>query len=94
MAQTTVLAAAQTAAVSSDIVVPAGSQVSVSIFAAAGIPAGVRCSLLMKTPSKPERIAALTSINPSTLITGPGTFVVTRPLITAFGVNVGAFTES
>jgi len=94
MTQTTVLAAAQTAAVSSDIVVAPGSQVSVSIFAAAGIPAGVRCSLLLKTPGKPERIAALTSINPTALVTGPGTFVVSRPLITSFGVNVGAFTES
>lgn len=41
MAQNTILAAAQTAATSTDVVVAAGSQVTIGIFATGTIPDGV-----------------------------------------------------
>jgi len=94
MTQTTVLAAAQTAAASSNIVVVAGQQITVGLFASSEVPSPVRCSIFQKGPSGAQFIAALTGINVSTVLTGPGTFYVTRPVISTYGVNVGVYTES
>ena len=94
MAQTTVLAAAQTAAQSSDIVVAQGTVVSVGLFAAVDVPSTVRCAVFIKGPAGAQFIGALTGNTPTMLLSGPGTFYVSRPSLTAIGVNVGAFTEA
>jgi Ni,Fe-hydrogenase I small subunit len=96
MAQSTILASAQTAATSSDVVIAAGASAVVGIFAAAGvqIPEGVRCTVLQDTPGNDNAIKFLTAQEPTTVINGPGTFRVWRPAITAYGVNVGAFSEA
>jgi len=41
MAQATILASGQTATTSSDVVVAAGAQVTIGIFASAAVPSGV-----------------------------------------------------
>lgn len=94
MAQATILAAAQTAAQSTDIVVPAGTQVTVSLFAASKINQRVRCPIHQKGPTGSRVIGYLNGRTVSTVLSGPGTFFVTRPAITEFGLNVGVFTES
>lgn len=93
MAQSTVLAAAQTAAQSSDITVAVGAQVTVGLFASSDVPLPVRCSVWLKGPSGAQFISALTGVNTSTVLSGPGTFFVRRPVISDYGVNVGVFTE-
>lgn len=94
MTQTTVLAAAQTAAQSSDIVVAPGATVTVALFAASKINAGVRCPIHLKGPTASRVIGYLSGNGTSSVLSGPGTFFVTRPAITSYGLNVGVFTES
>ena len=94
MAQTTVLAAAQTAAQSSDITVSVGAVASVGLFAATEVPSTVRCAVYMKGPSGAQFIGALTGNNPTMLLSGPGAFYVSRPSLASIGVNVGVFTEA
>jgi hypothetical protein len=94
MAQNTVLAAAQTAATSTDIVLAAGESVTVGIFAATEIPNELRLSLRQDTPSGDNFVKHLTGREPSCVISGPGTFRVYRPLLTSFALDVGVFTET
>lgn len=94
MAQTTVLAAAQTAAQSSDIVVSPGTTATVSLFASGKISSRVRCPIHLKGPTGSRVIGWLSGRNVSTVLSGPGTYFVTRPSITEFGLNVGVFTEA
>lgn len=94
MAQTTVLAAAQTAAQSSDIVVAAGASVTVGLFAASDINMRVRCPIHIKGPTGSRVIGYLTGRDTSTVLSSPGTYFVTRPSITALGLNVGVFTDA
>lgn len=94
MAQATILASAQTAATSTDVVVAAGSQVTIGIFATGAIPAGVQVSVAVDTPGDDANATVLNNTRPNTVISGPGTFRAYRPDISAYGVNVGVFTES
>lgn len=92
MAQNTVLAAGTTAATSSDIVVAAGSQVTVGIFtaAAAGIGGNESVSVYMDTPGNDTLLFQLSGNDPARVITGPGTYRAVRGVVaTSFGV----FTE-
>lgn len=91
MAQTTVLSAGTTAATSTDIVVAAGSVVTVGLFSAVKVPASVRCPVHIDGPTGSQVIGALSGNNVTLTLSGPGTFFVTRPVV---GVSVGVFTEA
>ena len=92
MAQSTILAAGTTAAVSSNISVAAGTSIIVGIFVDSGnIPNGVQLNLVMDTPGQDVSIAKLTTSTPAVLLTGPGTFRVIRAAITT---AVGSFTDT
>lgn len=96
MAQTTILAAAQTAGTSTDITVADGSSVKVGLFAATGtgpIPAKVLATVYEDTPGDDNPIAQLSGANPTVVLTGPGTYRVSRPSIAHLGVDVGVYTE-
>lgn len=95
MAQTTILAAGQTAATSTDVVVAAGSTVTIGIFTSSGpVPAGVEIDVRIDTPGADNFAAKLTHANQVTVISGPGTFRAYRRNIAAYGVNVGVYTEN
>lgn len=91
MAQTTILAAGTSAATSTDILVAAGASVTVGLFSAAAIPPEVRLQILIDTPSADDVVGVLTGAEPVMVLSGPGTYRVSRPLI---GVSVGVFTET
>jgi len=90
MAQTTILAAGVTAAASTDVVVASGSVVLVGIFAATAVevPQQAAFNIEQVTPGAVNVIARLGAGNRTTVIAGPGTFRVRRPLYegAAFGV--------
>lgn len=93
MAQSTILAAGQTAATSTDIVVADGESVKVGLFVAAGrVPTGVQCTIVEDTPGADNPVGLLGAAL-SVVIAGPGTYRVLRPAIGHIGVNVGVFTE-
>jgi len=94
MAQTTILAAGQSAANSTDIVVPQYTAFTVALFSASTIPSPFSFTVYQKTPSASVKIATLSAEVPSLSLTSPGTFFVARPDISSAGVNVGIFTES
>ena len=94
MAQATILAAGQTAATSSDLVLAAGASATVGIFATGRIPSGVELSVFLDTPGDDQFIARLTEQDSATSIMGPGTYRVKRPDVSAYGLGVGAFTET
>lgn len=90
MGQATILAAGKTATVSSDVVVSAGAEVKIGMFAAAATPS-VSMRLMLDTPGADLYVCDLTPANPVVVVSGPGTFRVVRPLIT---VDHGAFSET
>lgn len=94
MAQNTVLASAQTAAVSSDITIASGATITLGLFSAAAIPAPVQLVIRQDSPGKDMLVGKLSAANPTATLTGPGTFRVFRPNIATYGVNVGVFTET
>lgn len=94
MTQTTILSAAQAASQSLDITVAPGTVVTVGLFAASKINAGIRCPIHLKGPNGSRVVGWLTGSNISTAISAPGTYFVTRPAISSYGLNVGIFTES
>lgn len=90
MAQATALAAAATAATSTDVVVAAGTPKSVGLFMASGLAAGVKAYVMMDTPGIDIRIGKLDYNKPVMVLNGPGTYRVVRP---AQSNAVGVFTE-
>ena len=94
MAQTTILAAAQTAATSTNVTVAAGSVATIGIFAAAAIPSLVEIDVRQVTPSGDNFVARLTHANQTMVLSGPGTFRAYRRNISAGGVNVGVFADA
>lgn len=95
MAQATILASAQTAGTSTDVVVAAGSNASVGLFCTGTLPAGGRLATLkMDTPGDDIAVAELSAAYPVHVISGPGTYRVVRENIAHKGVNVGVFSES
>lgn len=92
MAQTTILASGTTAAASTDIVIAAGASVTVGIFAADAndVTDGV-FAIQQVTPGAVATIGQLNIGKRTTIIDGPGTFKVARPVLTtAFGVFLDA----
>lgn len=95
MTQTTVLAAAQTAATSSDVIVAPGIPVTVGIFADTGnIPAAVIVDLCIDTPGADNLVYKFTAQSPTVSISGAGTYRAYRRDISALGVNVGVYKET
>lgn len=94
MAQTTVLAAGITAATSTDITVAAGSSVTVGIFASNNwkLPREALFNLCGDTPGADNVIATFTDKDREFVISGPGTYRVTRNAYT--GRAFGVFTET
>lgn len=93
MTQSIVLAAGNTKATSSDIVVAAGESVTVGIFAASGrLPGSVGFTIRQDTPGGDNTIDRLSARQPSTVLAGPGTFRVQRHAYT--GPAFGVFTET
>lgn len=94
MPQSTVLAAGQSAANSSDIVVAQYLSFTVGLFASATIPSNFSLSVYQKTPGSAQKVGTLSVEVPSLSISSPGTYYVARPDITAGGVNVGVYIEN
>lgn len=93
MAQATNLAAAKTAATSTDVVVASGDFATIGIFTdeAAGIPANVGVRVYQDTPSADVLVFLLNGNDPTRTITGPGTYRAVRGVTT---VNIGVFSET
>jgi len=99
MAQSTILAAGNSAATSTDIAVAAGATVTVGIFSAAGnpLPVNVQFTVWIDTPGADQRVTSLglstgADTVVATQLSGPGTFRVTRPAYT--GEAYGVFLEA
>lgn len=92
MAQSTILAAGNTAATSTDITVALGAVAKVGIFCAdadaSRLPATAIIELKEDTPSTDNTVIQFKDGSRSYLITAPGTYRVTRTAYTgtAFGV--------
>jgi hypothetical protein len=90
MAQTTVLAAGDTAANSSDITVVSGSSVTISLFSASVLPLSTSYLIYLKTPSASViSVGALNRDEPTVSIYSPGVYYVARTASSNPGVNVG-----
>lgn len=94
MAQTTRLAPTLLAATSSTIVVAAGAEAVIGLFASTGTlsSAGemLTATVQQVTPGQPNSIATLDASYPSCLVAGPNTFTVVKSRST---VAVGVFSE-
>ena len=90
MPQSTILAAAVTAATSTNVTLASGVSAILGIFSATpnAVPAGVAFTVLQVTPGADNVIASLGAGSRSSLVTGPGTYRVRRAAYTgaAFGV--------
>lgn len=98
MTQSTILAAGITEATSTDIVIAAGATVVVGIFCAdVDKPVSYQdqlageFKLLQDTPGADNVVLTLNFINPSTILSGPGTYRVKRIAYT--GKPFGVFLE-
>lgn len=95
MAQSTILAAAQTAATSSTVTVASGNVISLGIFADSLIPPNVVLYVKQDTPGTSNNVIAKLSHNFRAItISSPGVYTVTRPNISSGGVNVGVYLEN
>lgn len=93
MAQSTILAAAQTVATSSTVAVGPGGSVGLGLFVASGdIPANVSAIVQVTTPGAVVNIGSLNKQNPYMVVPGPCTVQVLRQ--EAGGASVGVYAES
>lgn len=94
MAQSTILAAGNTDATSTDVVVAAGASVWVGIFSASAdaLLAGNNFLVQQDTPGADNTLALLNTNARSMRLFGPGTFRVTRTAYT--GTAFGVFLEA
>lgn len=94
MAQSTILAAAQTTATSTDVVVAAGGVATIGLFATGDVPPRARAAVYIDTPSGDQFVKFLQGSQPE-VISGPGTFrVVRRASIARHGVDVGIYSNA
>jgi hypothetical protein len=95
MAQTTVLAAGDTAADSTDITVNSGSNVTISLFCSVNIPLSTSLDIYLKTPGGTvTQVGDLNASTPTVSIYSPGVYYVSRPATSNPGVNVGVSVDS
>lgn len=99
MAQSTILAAAQTTATSSAVAVAvavaAGATVTVALFSSTEIGLATSLEIVQSTPGTLlDSVGFLTKARKSVAITSPGTYYVKRYITQLDGVDVGVFTES
>lgn len=94
MAQSTILAAGNTDATSTDVVVAAGAFVWVGIFSAVAdaLPVQVNFAVLQDTPGADNTLTLLNTNTRSVRLIGPGTFRVARTAYT--GTAFGVFLET
>lgn len=92
MAQATLLAAAKTAATSTDLTVASGASAVIGIFTdtADGIPQSDIVRVYQDTPSVDLYLFTLTANCPVRTLPGPGTYRGIRPVTVA---NIGVFSE-
>jgi hypothetical protein len=94
MTQSTILAAGNTSATSTDVVVAAGAHVHIGIFGVAGtyLPAGFDMAVMMDTPNGDLVYNRLDDGRQQIHVIGPGTWRVVRAAYTgsAFGVFLEA----
>ncbi|MFT3806099.1 hypothetical protein [Arenimonas sp.] len=90
MAQTSILAAGQSALASSDITVAAGSNATVSLKVADGvaIPGNFSLPIVIDQDGAERVVSSLSHAYPLRVIVGPGVFRVNRPDISDYGVDV------
>jgi len=90
MTQTTILAAADTAADSSSITVSSGASVTVSLFCASALPISTSMAIFLNTPSSSVvQVGSLSHSNPTVSLYSPGVYFVRRTATSNPGVNVG-----
>lgn len=89
MTQTTVLAAGDTTANSSDITIASGVSATISLFSVSPIPLSCSMDILLKTPGSTVVVGNLNHANPTTSIYAPGVYYVARNVGSNPGVNVG-----
>lgn len=95
MAQTTILAAGTGAASSSNVVITATAPITVGLFTASGtIPPAVGLQVRNITPGAAGMVASLDINRPAITLTGPGTYRVDRPDISASNVAVGVYQDT
>ena len=94
MTQATVLAAADTAANSSDITVVSGASVTISLFSVSALPASCSMDIILKTPGSTMVVGNINRTNPTTSIYAPGVYYVARSAGSNPGVNVGVSVDS
>jgi hypothetical protein len=93
MAQNTILAAGTTAATSTDVVVAAGSTVTIGIFVSSGdfSVSGPIVQVMADTPGADVSVATLSPQSPTAVIAGPGTFRAKRMAVSQ---SIGVYTET
>lgn len=95
MAQTVRLAPGTAAATSTDIVVAAGNEAVLGIYADTGLQLSAAgssfyCTVLQVTPGAPNGVEILDATNPSVIVKGPNTYRVVR---NSSAIAVGVFSE-
>lgn len=95
MAQTTILAAGDTAADSSDVSIASGARVTLSLFSADALPLSCFADIYIKQPGGTiTRIGGLSQASPSMAVTSPGVYFVRRYATSNPGVNVGVAADA
>lgn len=93
--QTTILAAGQTLATSSDLIVAPGQTAKVGLFVAAGtVPLRATATVFEVTPGADVPIGQLDGGAPVFEIDNPGTYRVVRGGLSHLGVDVGVFAQA
>ena len=93
MTAVSILEPGNVAAISSEVVVPAGAVAVVGIYSATDdqVPVGVLFEISQATPGAPNIVGRLYQTTRSTALLGPGTFTVSRPEYK--GVGFGVFAD-
>lgn len=98
MTQNTILAAAQTVATSTDVAIASGATVTIGLFTDRTdgvVPGSYEYWLYVDTPGGDSKVLDLGKVKGyAVAVAAPGTYRVTRPLITDSLVNVGVFSET
>jgi hypothetical protein len=89
MTQSTILAAADTAADSSNVTIVSGASVTLSLFSASSLPLSTSMAIFLTTPSGSSQVGSLSYSAPTVSIYSPGVYFVRRTAGSNPGANVG-----